>query len=345
VRFSYGSEDSVSTSLGCLRFAAGQASRLILAGMVLAAGLYALPPAASSRAVERSFISGNACDSAGEAGFLDMPAGGAGIHPVSSSQGPSSAACQPSLAAEIAEESPESMESRLASAEPGLMELAAARASAWNQPGSAGVIQEKKAPPPTSGQAKHIFWVIPAFQVYNHQKFTPLTPQEKFEEWAEGAYDPLGLSVGAVEAASLEYSSKDGFCGYGGGWNGYGKCFGSLELDANVSSFIGDFALPVLLHQDPRYFRLGEGSFGKRAWYAISHVFVTYNDSGHTVFYSSALSGTAIAAGLSNLYYPQQDRGLGLTMSRVAIDLGNTALYNLAAEFWPNIKHGLYRAF
>lgn len=196
-----------------------------------------------------------------------------------------------------------------------------------------------------TGSPGHIFWVVPAFKVDYAQGFIPLTPKENFQEWAQGTYDPMGLGVGLFEAGTLEYSSSDGFCGYGKGWGGYGECFGSLELDATDSSFIGDFVLPVVLHQDPRYFRLGEGSFGRRVWYSISRVFVTYNDSGHTVFYSSALSGTAIAAALSNLYYPEQDRGFGHTLSRVGIDLGNTALYNLAAEFWPDINRRIHRVF
>ncbi len=214
---------------------------------------------------------------------------------------------------------------------------------AQNQPGSSTERKPKPAPSPpaTSGSPGHIFWVIPAFKVDYGKGFQPLTPKEKFREWARGSYDPLGLGAGAVEAATLEHSSTDGFCGYGGGFTGYGKCFGALELDANVSSFIGDYALTVLLHQDPRYFRLGKGSFPKRVGYAILHVFVTYNDSGHTVFFTSALSGTVAAAGISNLYYPSQDRGLSHTISRIGIDLGNTALYNAAAEFWPDI-HGWF---
>jgi hypothetical protein len=200
-------------------------------------------------------------------------------------------------------------------------------------------------PTATTGSPGHIFWVVPAYKVDYQHGFKPLTTKEKFQEWAQGAYDPLGFGVLGFEAATLEHSSTDGFCGYGPGWAGYGKCFGSLELDANVSSFIGDFALTSLLHQDPRYFRLGRGSLGGRLWYAVSRVFVTYNDSGRTVFYTSALSGTAIAAGISNLYYPRQDRGVGHSMSRVAIDLGNTALYNAAAEFWPDIHRKLHSIF
>lgn len=197
----------------------------------------------------------------------------------------------------------------------------------------------------TTGSPGHIFWVVPAFKVDYQHGFKPLTAKEKFQEWAQGAYDPLGLGTGAFEAATLEHSSTDGFCGYGPGLAGYGKCFGSLELDADVSSFIGDFALTVALHQDPRYFRLGTGSFRRRLWYSIARVFVTYNDSGHTVFYSSALTGTVAAAAISNLYYPPQDVGFGHTMSRIGIDLGNTALYDAAAEFWPDIHRKLRHVF
>jgi hypothetical protein len=207
------------------------------------------------------------------------------------------------------------------------------------------VQKDKKQQSSTSNSPGHIFWVIPAFKVDYGKGFQPLTPKEKFKEWAQGAYDPLGLAAGAVEAGTLEYSATDGFCGYGKGSAGYGECFGSLELDALDSSFIGDFVLPVVLHQDPRYFRLGQGSFGSRVEYAVSRVFVTYNDSGHTVFFTSALSGTVIAAGLSNLYYPAQDRTVGHTMTRIAIDLGNTALYNLAAEFWPDFQRKLHHIF
>lgn len=229
------------------------------------------------------------------------------------------------------------------------------RAQGWREAGfqtasqqNPSQVQKKKRkykPPTASGSPGHIFWVIPAFKVSYGEKFTPLTPHEKFQEWAQSAYDPLGLSVGLIEAGTLEYSSKDGYCGYGKGWGGYGKCFGSMELDSNISSFIGDYMLTVAWHQDPRYFRLGRGSFGKRAWYAISRVFVTYNDSGHNVFYSSALTGTVVAAAASNLYYPASEVGVKPTVSRIALDLGNTALYNGAAEFWPDIHTALQHVF
>ena len=222
--------------------------------------------------------------------------------------------------------------------------LGAMGLSAWNQQNSPADQQDEKSSA-TEGSPKHIFLVVPAFHVAYLKTFKPLTPREKFHEWAQGTYDPRGLGLYAFEAATLEHSSSDGFCGYGESWGGYGKCFGALELDASTSSFLGDFLFPVILHQDARYFRLGQGSFGKRMGYAISRVFVTHADSGRTVFFTSALSGSVLAAAASNLYYPVQDRGFGHTLSRTGLDLADTALFNAAAEFWPDIKHRLHHAF
>lgn len=188
------------------------------------------------------------------------------------------------------------------------------------------------------GSPRHIFLVVPAYHVAYQKTFSPLTPREKFDEWLLATYDPRGFGLYAAEVATLEHSAATGFCGYGRGWAGYGKCYGSTELDANISSFFGDFLFPVVMHQDPRYFRLGSGPFRVRLWYAVSRVFVTHSDSGRTVFFSSALAGTVIAAAASNLYYPRQDRGFESSLSRAGMDLGDTALYNVAAEFWPDIR-------
>lgn len=203
----------------------------------------------------------------------------------------------------------------------------------------------QKQPSAEQGSPKHIFLVIPAFEVSYQKQFQPLTPREKFDEWIRGTYDPGGLGLYAVEAATLEHSSADGYCGYGKSFGDYGKCFGSMQLDSNISSFFGDFLLPVILHQDPRYFRLGKGSVQVRVWYAISRVFITHTDTGRWTFASAALSGSVIAAAASNLYYPRNDRGFGNSLDRFGIDLADTAAFNVSAEFWPEIKHGLKRVF
>lgn len=183
----------------------------------------------------------------------------------------------------------------------------------------------------------HIFWVIPAYQVEYLKQVPPLTAHEKFQEVVEDTYDPVGLSMGVVEVVLLEHDPQGGFCDYGHGWGGFGKCYGGALLDANISGFLGDYALPAWWHQDPRYFRLGTGPVWSRVLYSFSRVVICRSDDGKTVFDSSQLGGTFAAGAISNLYYPHQDRGLSLTMSRIGIDLLGTSIFNLEAEFWPDI--------
>ncbi len=205
------------------------------------------------------------------------------------------------------------------------------------------------APPRQGGKPlqnpKHIFLVVPSYDVTYFHNAPPLRPEEKFEEFKEDTYDPVGLTFSAFEALVLEHSSKDGFCGYGSEIGGYSKCFGSALLDANVSGFFGDYLFSTWLHQDPRYFRLGPpASVPRRIVYALSRVVFTRSDvSRRRVLDTSQLGGTLLAGVVSNLYYPKSDRGLGLTMSRIAIDLGATAGFNLEAEFWQDIKSKIWK--
>ncbi|HEY7839319.1 MAG TPA: hypothetical protein VIC54_12050 [Terriglobales bacterium] len=195
-----------------------------------------------------------------------------------------------------------------------------------------------------NGSPGHIFFVLPAFHVEYLKNVPPLTPMEKWNEVVEETYDPMGLALSAAEVLMLEHK-KDGtgFCDYGSEIGGFSKCYGSALLDANLSGVLGDYLFPVLLKQDPRYFRLGTGSVFSRTFYALTQgVIVTRNDHGGTSFDSSQMAGTITAGFISNLYYPKADQGTSLTVSRIEIDLIGTAIGNLEAEYWPDIDHFLF---
>jgi len=195
-----------------------------------------------------------------------------------------------------------------------------------------------------NGSPGHIFFVLPAYHVEYLKNVPPLTPQEKWNEVVEETYDPMGLALSAAEVLMLEHK-KDGtgFCDYGSEIGGFSKCYGSALLDANISGVLGDYLFPVLLKQDPRYFRLGTGSVFSRTFYALTQgVIVTRDDDGGTSFDSSQLAGTIAAGFISNLYYPKADQGTSLTVSRIEIDLIGTAIGNLEAEYWPDIDHFLF---
>jgi hypothetical protein len=145
-----------------------------------------------------------------------------------------------------------------------------------------------------------------------------------------------GLQAGLSQA-------EDEFPGYGQGAQGYGKRFGATLADEVSSGFFSNFFYPTLLKEDPRYFRLGKGSFKHRMGYAIAQEFVCHTDSGGRSFCFENVLGAFSSGALSNVYYPSSDRGFGLTMSRSSIALGYGSLGGLVTEFWPDIHRKLFK--
>ncbi|MDZ4801875.1 MAG: hypothetical protein SGI92_27280 [Bryobacteraceae bacterium] len=96
---------------------------------------------------------------------------------------------------------------------------------------------------------------------------------------------------------------------------------------------------PALLHQDPRYFRLGpKHSIWKQVGYSMSRVAVIRTDGGRQAPNWSFFLGTAAGVAMSNLWYPSTDRTGSVMGSRmVAISIGS-ATGNLLPEFWPDIQ-------
>ena len=100
--------------------------------------------------------------------------------------------------------------------------------------------------------------------------------------------------------------------------------------------------LPALLHEDPRFFRSGQGPVAGRAWHAVRQVLVTRTENGHERFNFSEVVGNSAVAAITSLYYPD-NRSLGAGAERVTLQLGNDALSNLLTEFWPDIKRRIHR--
>ena len=195
-------------------------------------------------------------------------------------------------------------------------------------------------PPESKGKSsERIFGVVPAYTITDARNAPALTAGQKFGLFAKGALDPFPIAAYAVQAGISQAS--DTHAGYGQGLGGYGKRFGAALLDGTSARFFGTYAFPSLLHQDPRYFRKGDGSAWSRVGYSITRGFVTRSDAGKSQPNWSNLAGKFTSAGLSNLYYPAEDRGANLTLTRVAISLSYQTLGNLAIEFWPEIHRKL----
>jgi hypothetical protein len=99
---------------------------------------------------------------------------------------------------------------------------------------------------------------------------------------------------------------------------------------------------PVILRQDPRYFRRGTGGAWSRLGYAAGQIFWTHTDSGHTQFNFSEVVGNSTAVAISNAYYPN-NRTASDAASRLGVQLGVDVAANILKEFWPDINRKVSR--
>jgi len=181
-------------------------------------------------------------------------------------------------------------------------------------------------------EKQRILGAIPNFYVSYVPNAAPLTARQKFELASKSVVDPFSFAV-VAGAAGVE-QAQNHFRGYGQGAQGYAKRFGAGYADTVTGTFIGGAILPSLLKQDPRYFYKGTGSRGSRMLYALANAVICKGDNGRWQPNYSGVLGSLAAGGISNLYYPAQDRdGLGLTIDNTAIGIGETAITNLLQEF------------
>ena len=181
-------------------------------------------------------------------------------------------------------------------------------------------------------EKQRVLGVIPNFYVSYVPNAAPLTSKQKFKLAWKTVVDPFTFVV--VGGAAGVEQAQNHFSGYGQGAQGYGKRFGAGYADTVAGTFIGGAILPSLLKQDPRYFYKGTGSMRSRILYAIANSVICKGDNGRWQTNYSNILGSLAAGGISNLYYPAQDRnGAGLTFENAAIGIGATAIANLFQEF------------
>ena len=123
---------------------------------------------------------------------------------------------------------------------------------------------------------------------------------------------------------------------------GYARYYWHNYVDQAVENYMVEAIVPIITHQDNRYYTLGRGGFFKRSGYAISRVVVTRNDAGNNTFNTSEVIGAGAAAGISNLYYPSRERTLSNTISKWGINVGVDGAAFILKEFWPDINKAVF---
>jgi hypothetical protein len=176
--------------------------------------------------------------------------------------------------------------------------------------------------------------VIPNFNEVLNGHAEPLTPKQKFHLFFKGSIDPYQFVIAGIDAGIEQ--AEDEFPSYGQGSLGLLKRFGAAYADSFDGNFFGNAVLPVLLHQDPRYFRLGHGTFKRRLWYSMISTVRAKSDAGKWQPNYSNVIGNFIGGAISNAYYPATDRGFALTMERGATVTAEGTFGAFLEEFYPD---------
>ena len=190
-------------------------------------------------------------------------------------------------------------------------------------------------------EKQRVLGILPAFNTTYRSDAVSLTAKQKIKLSFRSAIDPYTFAVAFLVAGYGEVADSDS--GFPWGAKGYGERSGAKYLDAFDGTMIGNGLLPALLHQDPRYFRLGHGSTRHRLLYAIATSFICKHDNTGKwePNYSNVLGNIASGA-VSNLYYPSNDSGVGLTISNGFVVTGEGTVGGVLQEFWPDISRKLF---
>jgi hypothetical protein len=186
-------------------------------------------------------------------------------------------------------------------------------------------------------EKQRLLGVMPQFQVVMGGQAAPLSPGQKWRLALHSAIDPFYIGWALVIGGGYgELIDSD--TGYDWGAAGYFKRVGANYADNVNGALIGNALLPSILHQDPRYFRMGTGSFKRRFVYAALSTVICHGDNGKNQPNVSNVLGNFISGAISNLYYPADERGVRLTLENgVSVTLFG-ALGGQFLEFGPDIS-------
>jgi hypothetical protein len=196
---------------------------------------------------------------------------------------------------------------------------------------------DQEAPPD-----KRVLGVLPNYRTANiTDHYQPITTKQKLIIACKDSFDyPLILLAGGLAGIS---QLDDSDPSYHQGIEGYAKRLAANYADQAIGNMMTEGFFPAMLHEDPRYFRIGpsRGTKKYRTWYAFSRIFVTRTDAGGTRFNYSEWAGNATGVAISNLYHPDGRDALD-NVEKLLEQCATDGISQILKEFWPDIKHKLF---
>jgi hypothetical protein len=192
-------------------------------------------------------------------------------------------------------------------------------------------------------QSKRILWIIPNYRsVSADAQQPPLSLRGKFWLATQDSFDYSSFVVAGMLAGISQ--AKNSTPQFHQGAAGYGRYYWHSFADQALGNYLTEAIVPAATREDPRYYTRGHGGLFRRSGYAISRLVITRNDSGGRTFNLSEIVGNGAGAGISNLYYPAQERTWTKTQQKWLTQVALDGLFNIFKEFWPDIDRIIFRS-
>jgi len=179
-------------------------------------------------------------------------------------------------------------------------------------------------------ERQRVFGIVPNFYVVYGHDAVPLKTKLKFKLALRASTDPVFFASIALVAGADQAGDTPN---YGQGAEGFGQRMGALYANGFADIMVGEGILPTLLHQDPRYFYQGTGTNRSRVFHALSSPFICKGDNGKWEPNYSSVGGDLAAGAISNIYYPQSNRGPGIVFENALITTGGRMANGFVQEF------------
>ena len=189
-------------------------------------------------------------------------------------------------------------------------------------------------------QPKRILGFMPNFRSVSAGAIVPRPGWKyNFKIATKQAFDYSSfVFLGLTTAAAYAQDSHPSLDTYNGGnFPFYGYLWRGL-VDKTDGTYLGAWLLPSLLHQDNRYFPMGEGhKIITRAGYIMSRQVVTRTYGGHSTFNLSGLGGKVLTQYISRFYYPPGASDFSVLATKFAYASMRDMGFSAIREFYPDV--------
>ena len=183
---------------------------------------------------------------------------------------------------------------------------------------------------------------ITGLALASQSNYTPLTPSERWKLYLKMTYASAGPYFSPVINALLLDQANHTPRQWGSGFPGFGRRLASRAGNAVLQ---GTFQAPLaaLLHEDVRYIPASQHSVPRRALHAVLYSFLTYNNQGHTTLNIANLAAYYASTAVTTTWIPGIGNAARYTFSNGSEQIALSFPLNVAQEFWPEIRHHIFR--